>query len=165
MSSPYKNAVCRGSIFLKTGCGHCERCKEEQARIAEKSDTHQAEKLDSHVATLSIEKLPAGSILTGSVLVIPGGKINTDTITISGIKGLPVKGYAPNVEPWRIAMLNENKILEEKVLRRVDEHVRNRDSTEIDQASVQLARRHVEDAFYRLNRAIMQPKRIEGDLE
>ncbi|WP_168342048.1 DUF7681 family protein, partial [Rhizobium leguminosarum] len=65
----------------------------------------------------------------------------------------------------RVDMLNENKILEEKVLRRVDEHVRNRDSTEIDQASVQLARRHVEDAFYRLNRAVMQPKRIQGDLE
>jgi hypothetical protein len=151
--STYKNAVCRGSIFLKTGCGHCERCKEEQARIAEKSDTHQAEKLDSYAAKSS------------DVTVIPGGKVNTDTITIPGIKGLPVKGYAPNVEPWRVAMLNANKILEEKVLRRVDEHVRNRDSTEIDQASVQLARRHVEDAFYRLNRAVMQPKRIQGDLE
>ncbi len=76
------------------------------------------------------------------------------------VQGLPVAGYAKNVEQWRIDMVNENKILEERVLRRVDEHVRNRDSREIDQASVQLARRHVEDAFYRLNRAIMQPARI-----
>ncbi|NKL08413.1 hypothetical protein GFL39_26460, partial [Rhizobium leguminosarum bv. viciae] len=135
--STYKNAVCRGSIFLKTGCGHCERCKEEQARIAEKSDTHEAEKLDSHAAT-KLSDWKAGE----NVTVFTGGKIDTSSITIAGIKGLPVKGYAPNVEPWRVDMLNENKILEEKVLRRVDEHVRNRDSTEIDQASVQLARRH-----------------------
>jgi len=84
----------------------------------------------------------------------------TDTV-----KGLPVKGYAAEVEQWRVDMLNENKIHEERALRRVDEHVRNRDSRDIDQASVQLARRHIEDAFYRLNRAIMQPKRILGDLE
>jgi hypothetical protein len=80
------------------------------------------------------------------------------------VQGLPVAGYAKNVEQWKVDMVNENKLLEEKVLRRVDEHVRNRDSQEIEQASVQIARRSVEDAFYRLNRAIMQPKRIAGDL-
>lgn len=86
-------------------------------------------------------------------------------ISAKEVPGLPVAGYKPTVEQWKIDMVNENKILEEKVLRRVDEHVRNRDSREIDQASVQIARRHVEDAFYRLNRAIMQPQRILGDLE
>lgn len=114
----------------------------------------------------------------GDVTIHDGGEIQADKITVSGIKniaaasspvnghsGLPVAGYAPKVEQWRVDMLNENKIIEERVLRRVDQHVRNRDSQEIDQASVQLARRHVEDAFYRLNRAVMQPKRIPGDLE
>lgn len=134
MPSPYKNAVCRGSVFLGTGCGHCERCKEEQAKLAERSDTH----------AIASQSAPS---------------------PIIGHSGLPVAGYAKKVEQWRVDMVNQNKILEEKVLRRVDEHVRNRDSQEIDQASVQIARRHVEDAFYRLNRAIMQPKRIQGSLE
>jgi hypothetical protein len=80
------------------------------------------------------------------------------------VQGLPVAGYAKNVEQWKIDMVNENKLLEEKVLRRVDAHVLERGDDRIDGASVQLARRHVEDAFYRLNRAIMQPKRIAGDL-
>jgi uncharacterized protein YukE len=80
------------------------------------------------------------------------------------VQGLPVAGYAKNVEQWKVDMVNENKLLEEKVLRRVDAHVLERGDDRIDGASVQLARRHVEDAFYRLNRAIMQPKRIAGDL-
>lgn len=83
---------------------------------------------------------------------------------ITGHSGLPVAGYEKKVDQWKIDMVNENKRIEELVLRRVDAHVRNRDSQEIDQASVQIARRHVEDAFYRLNRAVMQPKRILGDL-
>ena len=108
-----------------------------QQREAEKSDVHQ-------VATELSSQMAASPI--------------------AGHSGLPVAGYDKKVEQWKIDMVNENKVLEEKVLRRVDEHVRNRDSQEIDQASVQIARRHVEDAFYRLNRAVMQPKRIAGDL-
>lgn len=86
--------------------------------------------------------------------------LDASKIVSSKIQGLPVAGYEPEVDAWKVEMVNENKILEERVLRRVDQHVRNRDSQEIDQASVQIARRHVEDAFYRLNRAIMHPKRI-----
>jgi hypothetical protein len=131
MPSPYKNAVCRGSIFLNTGCGHCERCKEEQARIAEKSDTHEAEKLDSHVAT--------------------------------PVVGLPVAGYKKTQPPHLIALVNENKLLEEKILRQIDLHVQR--GAELDQRSVQMARGLIEDAFMRLNRGVFQPQRLDGDLE
>jgi hypothetical protein len=131
MPSPYKNAVCRGSIFLNTGCGHCERCKEEQARIAEKSDTHEAEKPDSHVATQ--------------------------------VAGLPVAGYKKTQPPHLIALVNENKVLEEKILRQIDLHVQR--GAELDQRSVQMARGLIEDAFMRLNRGVFQPQRLEGDLE
>lgn len=136
----FQNAVCRGSLALKSGCGRCERCDNErrqmQAASAEKADAYQLPLFDDQKATSPI----------------------------AGHSGLPVAGYAKTVEQWKVDMVNENKRLEELVLRRVDAHVRNRDSQEIDQASVQIARRHVEDAFYRLNRAIMQPKRILGDL-
>lgn len=115
-----------------------------------------------------------GPILTGSLKVGNVERFASGDVTIhdqkhaspiKGHSGLPVAGYAPVVEQWRVDMINENKIAEEKALRRVDEHVREHGSREIDQASVQLARRHIEDAFYRLNRAIMQPKRILGDLK
>ncbi|OWZ90377.1 hypothetical protein B9J07_27705 [Sinorhizobium sp. LM21] len=145
MPFPYQSAVCKGSIWLGSGCGHCERCQDERAemlrnqqRAAEKSDVHVASELSSQSAASTID---------------------------GHVQGLPVAGYARNVEQWKVDMVNQNKILEEKVLRRVDEHVRERGDTSIDGASVQIARRHVEDAFYRLNRAIMQPKRIQGDLE
>jgi hypothetical protein len=134
MPSPYQNAVCRGSIFLNTGCGHCERCKEEQARIAEKSDTHEAEKLDSHVATQG-----------------------------AAVAGLPVAGYKKTQPPHLIALVNENKVLEEKILRQIDLHAQR--GAELDQRSVQMARGLIEDAFMRLNRGVFQPQRLDGDLE
>lgn len=117
----------------------------------------------------NIGSIVVGSLKHGSAEYFANGDVKLhDQMASSPIKGhsgLPVAGYAKTVEQWKIDMVNENKALEEKVLRRVDAHVRNRDSQEIDQASVQIARRHVEDAFYRLNRAIMQPKRILGDLD
>ena len=75
-------------------------------------------------------------------------------------KGLPVKGYVSQSEE-NVALVNENKVMEERVLRQIDRHVRNRDSQEIDQAMVQLARRSVQEAFMWLNRAVFQPKRID----
>ncbi|QIG69050.1 hypothetical protein EVB77_016 [Rhizobium phage RHph_N1_10] len=79
-----------------------------------------------------------------------------------GVKhlGLPVAGYQPQSDE-KVALVNENKELEERVLRQVDRHVRNRDSQEIDQAMVQLARRSIQEAFMWLNRAVFQPQRIK----
>lgn len=174
MPLPYKNAVCKGSIFLGSGCNHCERCAEErekmlQARDAEKSDVYQATELSSWKATEGATEMQGSEIITDGSIKLTAANLGTiesqkAPSPIAGHSGLPVAGYAKTVEQWKIDMVNENKILEEKVLRRVDEHVRPRGDDSIDGASVQLARRHVEDAFYRLNRAIMQPKRIKGDL-
>jgi hypothetical protein len=56
--------------------------------------------------------------------------------------------------------VNENKILEERVLRQIDAHVRNNDSVEINQRMVALARTKAQEAFMWLNRAVFQPARI-----
>lgn len=142
----FTNAVCRGCPELGTACGRCERCHQ---RAAERADTHQISGAKGAVVFVDeVHDLPSQS----------------HPSPIAGHSGLPVAGYAKTVDQWKIDMVNENKRLEELVLRRVDEHVRPRGDDSIDGASVQLARRHVEDAFYRLNRAIMQPKRILGDL-
>ena len=76
-------------------------------------------------------------------------------------KGLPVQGYKPTQPDWAIALVNEDKVLEERVLRQIDAHVRNRDSREIDQRHVALARTEIESAFMHLNRAVFQPQRIK----
>lgn len=75
-------------------------------------------------------------------------------------KGLPVAGYKPQ-SAENVALVNQNKVMEERVLRQIDEHVRDRDSREIDQRMVALARTKVQEAFMWLNRAVFQPGRIE----
>ncbi|MBD9511603.1 hypothetical protein IB265_33145 [Ensifer sp. ENS10] len=120
----------------------------KQAREADKSDVHVATELSSQAAPSTID---------------------------GHVQGLPVAGYAKNVDQWKVDMVNQNKILEEKVLRRVDELFAMFDAPSfgenppehqpsVDKRCVAMARTHFEDAFYRLNRAIMRPQRIQGDL-
>lgn len=78
------------------------------------------------------------------------------------LKPLEVSGYTEQTR-GNVDLVNENKVVEELVLRQVDRHVRNRDSSEIDQAMVQLARRNIQEAFMWLNRAVFQPKRLRND--
>jgi len=80
--------------------------------------------------------------------------------------GLPVVGYRPQSDD-AVNLVNENKILEERVLRQIDAHVRNNDSVEINQRMVALARTKAQEAFMWLNRAVFQPARINlpEDLE
>lgn len=75
-------------------------------------------------------------------------------------KGLPVSGYKTQSDE-NVALVNENKAIEERVLRQIDRHVRNHDSREIDQRMVALARTNIQQAFMWLNRAVFQPTRIE----
>jgi hypothetical protein len=146
MSLPYKNAVCRGSVFLGTGCGHCERCTEEKLRM---NQAHAAEKSDTHVATQ-----PASSAATD-----PN----------PGAVGLPVAGYRKTQPQWALDLVNENKVLEEKVLRQIDKHTKDPKAVtvadELDQRCVAVARTKIQEAFMWLNRGVFQPKRLEGDLE
>lgn len=94
------------------------------------------------------------------VFMAPGG----GPIEGLGAKGLPVAGYKPVQPQWALDLVNENKVLEERVLRQIDRHVRNHGSTEIDQRAVALARTKVQEAFMWLNRGVFQPQRILGDL-
>ncbi len=77
---------------------------------------------------------------------------------------LPVKGYTPQADD-KVALVNENKLIEELVNRQIDLHLRNRDSADIDQRMVALARTKMQEAFMWLNRSVFQPKRLyEADL-
>ncbi|MBX4911333.1 hypothetical protein HJA82_28905 [Rhizobium bangladeshense] len=97
--------------------------------------------------------LPFGFPLEGIPLA---GKLPTP-----GVKhlGLPVAGYQAQSDE-NVALVNENKVLEERVLRQIDRHVRNHGSQEIDQRMVALARTKIQEGFMWLNRAVFQPKRI-----
>ena len=74
----------------------------------------------------------------------------------------PVAGYR-RLTQEHIDQMNENKLLEELVLRQVDRHVREHHSQEIDQRFVAIARTHFQEGFMALNRAIAQPQRIRPD--
>lgn len=73
---------------------------------------------------------------------------------------LPVAGYTTQSEA-NVAIVNQNKRLEEQVLRQIDLHA----ATEgLDQRMVALARTKTQEAFMWLNRAVFQPQRLQGDL-
>lgn len=75
---------------------------------------------------------------------------------------LPVAGYTPQ-SAEQIDLVNENKRLEEQVLRVID---RLGSQPSIDQRSLAVARTNVEQAFMWLNRAVFKPERIKlTDLE
>ena len=68
----------------------------------------------------------------------------------------PVKGYWAQT-PAAIAMVNDNKISEERILRTIDDLQR---STEIDQRWLAIARTQLEQGFMALNRAVFRPVRV-----
>ena len=70
------------------------------------------------------------------------------------LEGLPVAGYTPQPQE-RVALVNENKRLEEIVLRALD---KLEGHTEKDW--LEIARYHIELGFMCANRAIFQPNRI-----
>lgn len=76
------------------------------------------------------------------------------------LKPLPIAGYSDQSEAT-VALVNQNKMLEEKVLRQLDLIYT---TASIDQRWYHTARRHIEQGFMELNRSIMQPKRITGPL-
>ena len=71
-------------------------------------------------------------------------------------EGLPVKGYVGQPQ-WKVDLVNENKVLEARVLRQIDTH---RTHADVDQRMVALANTKVQEAFMWLNRAAFQPTRI-----
>ncbi len=75
---------------------------------------------------------------------------------------LPVHGYSPQGED-HVAVVNENKILEERLLRRIDqlgEVTGNGARPAYSPRWLAIARSHIEEGFMAMNRAVFQPKRI-----
>jgi hypothetical protein len=71
--------------------------------------------------------------------------------------GLPVAGYRPQ-DAAAIDLVNDNKRLEEEVLRALDSLA---NSPAVDQRWLAVGRTHIEVAFMSINRAIFKPRRID----
>lgn len=69
---------------------------------------------------------------------------------------LPVSGYTTQSDS-RVEMVNENKAIEERVLRRLDELK----GLNVDQRWLAIGRTHIEEAFMAINRSIFQPQRVK----
>jgi hypothetical protein len=87
--------------------------------------------------------------------------INVDSSVAT--TGLPVAGYKKTQPAHLIALVNENKLLEEKILRQIERHKER--GSELDQRAVALAFTAIQDAFMWLNRGVFQPQRLTGDLD
>lgn len=71
--------------------------------------------------------------------------------------GLPVAGYKPQSDE-KVAIVNVNKELEERVLRQID--AMQADGGH-DMRMIALARTGIQEAFMWLNRAVFQPGRVK----
>lgn len=71
--------------------------------------------------------------------------------------GLPVAGYKPQTED-KVDLVNENKILEERVLRQLDKMSLEGGN---DPRMLALGRTKIQEAFMWINRAVFQPGRIK----
>lgn len=76
--------------------------------------------------------------------------------------GLPVAGYKPQTDD-KIELVNDNKQLEERVLRQIDDMVRLNEEAEgglVDLRWLSIGRTQLEQAFMAINRAVFQPGRV-----
>lgn len=71
-------------------------------------------------------------------------------------QGLPVAGYTAKTDD-AVALVNANKATEERLLRLMDKLAINAD---VDPRWLAVARRHFEQGFMELNRAIFRPARV-----
>lgn len=72
-------------------------------------------------------------------------------------QGLPVAGYVPQSDE-KVALVNENKELEERVLRQLDKM--RAVGSAFDQRMVSIAFTGIQEAFMWANRAVFQPTRV-----
>lgn len=72
---------------------------------------------------------------------------------------LPVAGYVPQ-SPESVGLVNQNKIIEERILRRLDVM---QNFPEVDKRWLAIGRTQLEQAFMALNRAIFKPERVKLD--
>jgi len=81
-------------------------------------------------------------------------------------KGLPVAGYVSQTDD-KVNLVNQNKELEERVLRQIDAmrrdntaHEANGQKPPYDARMMALAVTNIQEAFMWLNRSVFQPVRI-----
>lgn len=74
--------------------------------------------------------------------------------------GLPVAGYKPQTDE-KVSVVNHNKELEERTLRKIDAMAKSAAETGYDPRMIALARTGIQEAFMWLNRAVFQPGRIK----
>lgn len=72
-------------------------------------------------------------------------------------KPLPVSGYTPQNEA-NVALVNQNKRIEEQVLRQLDLLA---DNPETDKRWLAIARTHIEQGFMAANRSVFKPGRTQ----
>ena len=70
--------------------------------------------------------------------------------------GLPVAGYKAQSDS-KVALVNQNKELEERVLRQLDDM---QNSGLYDPRWIAIARTNIEQGFMAMNRAVFRPERI-----
>lgn len=70
-------------------------------------------------------------------------------------QGLPVAGYKAQTDE-RVALVNRNKEIEERVLRIIDDLW----GTDADRRWLSIGRTHIEQGFMAVNRAVFKPERI-----
>ncbi len=75
--------------------------------------------------------------------------------------GLPVEGYRPQSDA-NVARVNSNKVLEERILRLLDDLKADPD---VDQRWLAAGRTDIEKGFMAVNRAIFKPGRVKLDGE
>lgn len=73
---------------------------------------------------------------------------------------LPVSGYTTQ-SPAKVALVNQNKRLEEQILRQLDLMAVD---LELDQRWLAIGRTEIQKGFMSINRAVFKPTRLEGDL-
>lgn len=71
-------------------------------------------------------------------------------------RGLPVAGYRPQSDD-KVALVNANKLAEERVLRILDELAQRDD---VDPEWLHTGRTWIEAGFMSVNRAVFQPARV-----
>ena len=78
---------------------------------------------------------------------------------------LPVKGYVPQSDD-RVALVNEFKVLEEKLLRKLDDmdgitaEELGQSTSPYDRRWLSIGYTHLQQAVMAINRAVFQPQRI-----
>lgn len=73
-------------------------------------------------------------------------------------EGLPVSGYKPQ-NTQAVNAVNQNKAIEEKVLRILDE-LKGDPNLRVDQRWLAVGRTHIEEGFMAINRSIFKPGRV-----